>query len=184
MKKVIKLKNLEGGIMGSIVMRKHCTAYRVHKDFVQSPSQYFSGSAGAVYPAFKRLEKRGLIKAKSVGTKLRPAKGFALTKKGLEAYKAWYLDPIQAVDAGFDPLRFRFSLLPSLAENERPEFVQGMEKALTQRLTGLDEMMARWPEKSGMYMAGEVERAALEAKLKVVSKWRKSKIDLANLESI
>lgn len=174
MKNVRKLKNLEGAILGAIAMHEPCTAYRVHRNFANSPSHYFSGSAGAVYPAFKRLEKRGLIKAKSVGTDLRPAKGFVLTSKGKQELKNWFQDPILAGDGGFDPLRLRFSLLTALPPTERADFVNKMEEALAARMVKVNTFISDWPDNSTGSLAAKLEKAALEAKLKALKDWRKS----------
>lgn len=176
-----KLRNLEGAILGTIAMKEPCTAYRVHRNFANSPSQYFSGSAGAVYPAFKRMEKRGLIKAKSVGTDLRPAKGFVLTKKGRENLQGWFHDPILAADGGFDPLRLRFSLLTSLRAEERGEFLANMENALAARLIRVNELLSGWPKNSTGFLAGQLEKAALKAKLKALRDWQKADLPLNHI---
>ncbi|MHA1544651.1 MAG: PadR family transcriptional regulator [Alphaproteobacteria bacterium] len=169
-----KLRNLEGAILGAIAMREPCTAYRVHRNFANSPSQYFSGSAGAVYPAFNRLEKRGLIKAKSVGTDLRPAKGFVLTRKGKEDLKIWFHDPILAGDGGFDPLRLRFSFLTALPPHERGDFVKKMGEAIAARLKKVNKFLSEWPENSTGSLAAKLEKAALEAKIKALKEWQKA----------
>lgn len=181
MKNAKRLKNLEGAILGAIAMDEPCTAYRVHKNFANSPSQYFSGSAGAVYPAFNRMEKRGLIKSKSVGTKLRPAKGFVLTKKGRENLQEWFFDPILAADGGFDPLRLRFSLLTALPATERGKFVENMEGAIAARVKKVNELISDWPENSTGSLAGQLEKAALEAKLKTLKEWRKASLSLEDI---
>ncbi len=181
MKKATKLKNLEGAILGAIAMNEPCTAYRVHKNFANSPSQYFSGSAGAVYPAFNRLEKRGLIKSRSVGTQLRPARGFVLTRKGKKDFKNWVYDPILAADGGFDPLRLRFSLLTALAADQRGDFAKKMERAIVARVKKVNKLLSLWPENSTGFLAGQLEKAALEAKLKTLQKWQKANLSFEDI---
>ena len=141
----IKLKNLEGGILGAIASQEPCTAYRVHKEFSNSPSLYFSGSAGAVYPAFRRLEARGLINAKSVGTQLRPAKGYVLTKAGRKVFQAWYLAPALAADGGFDPLWLRFSMIESQPPETRIKVLGDLIMAATKRIQKVKKMLAALP---------------------------------------
>ena len=160
--------------MGCIAGQEPCTAYRVHKEFSNSPSLYFSGSAGAVYPAFRRLEARGLIKAKSVGTRLRPAKGYVLTKAGREVFQAWYLAPALAADGGFDPLRLRFSILKSQKPEERSLFSEAMIQAAAARLERMTEVISRVSTSSPDYFASLMERATLEAKLKLLRDWKKA----------
>jgi len=178
----IKLKNLEGGILGAIASQEPCTAYRVHKEFSNSPSLYFSGSAGSVYPAFRRLEARGLIKAKSVGTQLRPAKGYVLTKAGREVFQAWYLSPALAADGGFDPLRLRFSMIESQPPETRAGVLGDLISAATKRIQKVKKMLAALPETSAPYFAAQLELAALQAKVKVMQTWKKNGPDLKRVE--
>ena len=52
---------LEGAVLGVIWQEGPCTAYTIRKQFVASPSPQWSGSAGAIYPLVRRLEKKRLL---------------------------------------------------------------------------------------------------------------------------
>jgi DNA-binding PadR family transcriptional regulator len=54
---------LEGCVLGILWERGPCTAYAARKVLRESPSPYWSGSAGAVYPLLARLEGRRLVRA-------------------------------------------------------------------------------------------------------------------------
>ncbi len=160
--------------MGCIAGQEPCTAYRVHRDFSDSSSLFYSGSAGAIYPAIKRLEARGFIRARSVGTKRRPAKGYVLTKAGREAFQAWYFDPILAADGGLDPLRLRFSTLNSQKPEKRSLFNDDMIKATAARLERMTEVICKFSTSSPDYFASRMEKATVEAKLKLLRDWKKA----------
>jgi DNA-binding PadR family transcriptional regulator len=63
-KKAIALTELEGSVLGMIGVKGPCTPYALRREFLDSPSQYWSASSGAVYPLVLRLEERGLIRLK------------------------------------------------------------------------------------------------------------------------
>ena len=178
-----KLKNLEGAILGTIRANEPCTAYTVHKNFTKSPSLYFSGSAGAVYPAFRRLEERGLIKASSVGTKMRPAKGYVLTRAGIDRFQGWYLDSDLIADGGFDPLRLRFSMIESQSPEIRAKVLDNLIAAIQNKITYVKKMRSDLPKTSAPYFSGQLELVSLQAKKKQMQTWKKEgpaldKIDL------
>jgi DNA-binding PadR family transcriptional regulator len=53
------LTDLEGAVLADVATRGTATSYAVAQTFSQSPSEYWSGSAGAVYPLVKRLTATG-----------------------------------------------------------------------------------------------------------------------------
>src|SRR5215472_5946571 len=85
------LTELEGAALTVIHRLKSCTPYRVRLDFQQSRSREWSGSAGAVYPALRRLHARGLLKAQQTGEGRRSV-NYALSKAGSEALTRWLTD--------------------------------------------------------------------------------------------
>lgn len=105
------LTELEGGALGVIEGRGAATAYQVKEWFARSPSSYWSGSAGAVYPLMQRLEDKGLLASRNVSETRRPRREYTLIPAGQAAFRAWMLDTDQASDAGYDPLRTRMTML-------------------------------------------------------------------------
>ena len=62
------LTELEGAALGVVVRDGPCTSYVVKEMFRGSPSEFWSGSAGSIYPLMRRLEERGLVASKRGST--------------------------------------------------------------------------------------------------------------------
>jgi DNA-binding PadR family transcriptional regulator len=107
MAKRFQLTELEGAVLGVILRAGTCTAYAVRRAFATSPSRFWTGSAGAVYPLVARLERRGLLAARRDRRDGRARRELTVTPAGRRAFEAWLLDPDRAADFGFDPLRTR-----------------------------------------------------------------------------
>ena len=109
-------------VLGFVSEGAPCTAYWIRREFQKSPSTFFSGSAGAVYPAVERLEKSGLVEG-TAGP--RGSTHYELTEEGLEALRSWLLRPVPAEEMAYtyDPVRTRLFYLAPLTPTERVEFV-------------------------------------------------------------
>src|SRR5690606_37675280 len=75
------LTELEGAILGVLRRDPGATAYRIRQVFRVSRSAEWSGSAGAVYPALKRMQKDRLI-AERPEQDERGTRTYALTPAG------------------------------------------------------------------------------------------------------
>jgi len=159
--------------LGIIAMFEPCTAYTIHKEFIESPSMFFSGSAGAIYPAVERLERQKLVKGERAGTKAKPSSVYYLTALGRQEYSRWFTDPLRAVDAGFDPLRNRVSMLESFPTRLRQAIFSDLQKFAEQRKKIVNDLVKKLPERSPMRFATEMELATLEAKLELLRTWQK-----------
>ena len=126
-----ELSRLELAVLGLVSKGAPCTAYWIRRQFQASPSSFFSGSAGAVYPAVKRLEERSLVKASARSEGRRNSQAYRLTAKGKAALESWLTPPLPAEDVAFtmDPIRTRVYYLEALSPEERRRFV---EEALAQ----------------------------------------------------
>ncbi|WP_421790628.1 PadR family transcriptional regulator [Hyphobacterium sp.] len=102
---------LEGATLALIARETAVTAYQIKEWFRRSPSSFWSGSAGAVYPLMKRLETAGLVESKDESLSKRPKKVFRLTAAGQFALTAWLLDADRAADMGYDPVRTRLAFI-------------------------------------------------------------------------
>ena len=58
-----ELSELEYVVLGVVRQEAPCTPYVIRQVFAHSPSSYWSGSAGAIYPLVRRLERRGLLES-------------------------------------------------------------------------------------------------------------------------
>jgi DNA-binding PadR family transcriptional regulator len=121
------LTELEGAVLAVLSRIGPATAYQLKEAFRGSPSSFWSGSAGAVYPLAKRLETRGLLGSKDVSDTKRPRREFALTAAGGAALRAWLGDVERALDMGYDPLRTRLTFIDLLEEGARERFLDAVD---------------------------------------------------------
>ncbi len=158
---------LEAVTLGCVATMGPCTAYKVRRQFQRSPSARFSGSAGAIYPLLKRLEKRGLVAARQADTGKRPASEYAITRSGRAALRGWLrasLDP-QAIAAD-DPLRTRMMFLGQLEPAARLEWIDAAEKAVRSQDTLISEFEAVLPDTLGVELANDNARRLNRARLR------------------
>jgi DNA-binding PadR family transcriptional regulator len=114
------LTALEGAALAVVARQGEATRFMVAKDFAESPSEFWSGSAGAVYPLITRLLARGLLEAVDGQTKRSVKSIIRLTDEGRRQMEAWLLDAPAALQMGYDPLRSRMLNL-DLVSPERAE---------------------------------------------------------------
>lgn len=118
------LTDLEGAVLAEIAKRGVATSYVVTRAFAASPSEYWSGSAGAVYPLIKRLLARGMVTAQADADGKRPRLDYSLTDAGRAAMEEWLLDAKRASGMGFDPLRTRLAHLELIDPKRRKKFLR------------------------------------------------------------
>jgi DNA-binding PadR family transcriptional regulator len=121
---VIALTDLEGAALAHIASRGSATSYAVAQAFAQSPSEFWSGSAGAVYPLIKRLAARGLLEPTAAATGKRHRIDYRVTAEGQIALEDWLLDAQRAAGLGFDPLRTRLGHLHLVGPERRKKFLR------------------------------------------------------------
>lgn len=127
------LTEIEGAIMSEIADRGQKTAFQVRRAFQQSPSIEWSGSAGAVYPAVKRLIGAGLLRATEQDDR-RATKHLFITDAGRTALKEWVRDCVRSVSVGIDPFRLRSGIWLQSGDLEDRAFVAELRSALEERL--------------------------------------------------
>lgn len=118
------LTDLEGATLAEIATRGTATSYAVAQVFERSPSEYWSGSAGAVYPLIKRLAARGLLEASMASAGRRERLDYSITHAGRSAMEDWLLDARRAAGMGFDPLRTRLVHLHLVPPERRMVFLE------------------------------------------------------------
>jgi DNA-binding PadR family transcriptional regulator len=124
------LTELEGAALGTVIRDGPCTSYAVKELFRASPSEFWSGSAGAIYPLMKRLEQRGLVASERGSTGRRGHRTYRATPKGRRAFARWMTDAERAAAMGFDPLRTRLVFVDRLSARARAEFCAAVGAAL------------------------------------------------------
>ncbi|THD58257.1 PadR family transcriptional regulator [Phenylobacterium sp.] len=133
-----RLSELEGAILSEV---EHCgqtTAFQVRRAFADSFSLEWKGSAGAVYPAVRRLAQDGLLDA-SAAQGGRATRRLSITDAGRQALTAWACDAARATSSGVDPFRLRAGIWSLLPASER----QALFRELDARIAGnIEEMEA------------------------------------------
>jgi DNA-binding PadR family transcriptional regulator len=127
-----QLTDLEGAALADIATRGTATSYAVAQTFAQSPSEFWSGSAGAVYPLVKRLAERGLLESTAAAAGKRARLDYTITALGRAALEDWLLDARRAAGMGFDPLRTRLVHLHLVAPERRKAFLKEVRANFTE----------------------------------------------------
>jgi DNA-binding PadR family transcriptional regulator len=125
---VDRLTDFEGAALAEIARRGSATCYEVGSAFSGSPSEYWSGSAGAVYPMVRRLAKNGYVEARANTTGRRQKQDYSITAAGRAALENWLLDSERASGMGFDPLRTRLLYLDLVSPGQRADFIAAVAK--------------------------------------------------------
>lgn len=117
---------LEGAVLGVIWQEGPCTAYTVRKRFVASPSPQWSGSAGAIYPLVRRLEKKRLLASRILTGTKRGGRLYTLSSAGQKVLDEWIKPPLSPMVTGVpaDPLRTRIGFLGALIPARRRTFIE------------------------------------------------------------
>ena len=120
-----RLSELEACVLGLVWSEGPCTAYQVHRTLKASPSPHWSGSAGAIYPVFRRLEERALLLTRPVRRGRREGKECRLSPAGRRALREWLGPPLPGwvVSLPIDPLRTRLRFLGALSPSRRRTFL-------------------------------------------------------------
>ena len=136
MSKERNLTELEGCVLGLIGLKGPCTPYVVRKEFLQSPTPYWSGSAGAIYPLIERLSRQKLIEEISSMENVRGGKLYSLTSEGKAVLKRWLYQPTNSMVIGTppDPLRQRIEFLSFLTSEKRKKFLFEVKMELEEHI--------------------------------------------------
>jgi len=122
------------------------SGYDLKRIFATTPMGLYQPSSGALYPALRRLELRGLVQAQAsasrAGQPARHRRAYELTQTGQAAHMAWLRTPVEPAtvsgDLGLHLMRFVMMehLLPL---EEVLAFLQDLADALTALTTQLEQ---------------------------------------------
>jgi DNA-binding PadR family transcriptional regulator len=149
------LTDLELTVLGIVWKKAPCTAYSIMREFSGSPSSYYRGSAGTIYPLVHRLEKRRYLVSCMGGRGRRPHVTYELSRQGLAALRRWLTPPLPDAAAAitFDPLRTRVFFLNALTPGQRPAFVVHARKQLHAQLKVVEAECARYRDEGDLFSA-------------------------------
>ena len=133
-----QLTEIEGAILSEIEHRGNATAFKVRRAFQLSPSIEWSGSAGSVYPAVKRLIARGFILANATGDG-RSTKTLSLSGVGKAALHARAIASDRATSVGIDPFRLRAGIWMTFEPDERRRVMEQIRASLCENISFLEQ---------------------------------------------
>jgi len=128
-----ELTELEGLVLAKVAKMAPVTAYELKQSIAAAPSRYWSGSAGAIYPAVKRLQARGMLATQNASVGRRKAVAYTLSSSGKAAFEDWVTDLDRAIDPGIDPLRMRMLFLDLVPNKRRDAFLRGAATRLDEQ---------------------------------------------------
>ncbi len=139
--------DFEQVLLGAIA-RAPSTGYDLKQEFATTPLGVYQPSSGALYPALRRLERRGLLRAEPgqpgdhAGARRRYV--YQITEQGREAHVAWVRQPVDPATIARDlPLHMmRFVIWPTFGTRWRDSSTGWR---LTPRPRRSRTATARWP---------------------------------------
>jgi DNA-binding PadR family transcriptional regulator len=139
------LTDFEQVLLG-VIADEPRSGYGLKKLFGSSPASVYQPSPGALYPALRRLEERGLLHAeKQVSSGRRTQRRYEVTQAGLAMYLAWLRQPVVPETVGSDLGQhlMRFSLMENYLERaEVLAFLADLGGALDGFVRGMEQFAA------------------------------------------
>jgi DNA-binding PadR family transcriptional regulator len=139
------LTDFEQVLLGVIASEPR-SGYGLKKMFSSSPASVYQPSPGALYPALRRLEERGLLHAdKQVSSGRRALRLYQLTDAGLAMFLEWLRTPVvpETVGAELGQHLMRFSLMEGYLERaEVIAFLADLGGALDGFVRGMEQFVA------------------------------------------
>jgi DNA-binding PadR family transcriptional regulator len=127
------------------------SGYGLKKLFNASPASAYQPSPGALYPALRRLEARGLLRAETMTNGRRALRLYHVTEAGRAVHVAWLRQPVvpATIGADLDLHLMRFALM----ENHLPRaavltFLTDLADALDGFVSGVEQYLASGVESS------------------------------------
>ena len=115
------LSTLSLAIMG-LISQEPQTGYDLRKVFLTTPMGHFSSSPGAIYPALRRIEQAGWVRARTGRGKTRRQRVlYELTAKGRKVLQQHLSQPVTREDVVWhlDDLLLRFGFMDPIVGRER-----------------------------------------------------------------
>jgi len=139
------LTDFEQVLLGVIASEPR-SGYGLKKMFNASPASVYQPSAGALYPALRRLESRGLLHAeKKVSSGRRALRLYDVTEAGRAAHLDWLRQPVApatvAADLGLHLMRFAL-MEGQLGREAVLAFLNDLADALDSFISGMEQYVA------------------------------------------
>lgn len=145
------LTDFEQVLLG-VIAAGPCSGYGLKKMFNASPASVYQPSPGALYPALRRLEGRGLLRAENkVSSGRRALRLYHVTQAGRAVHLDWLSQPVAAATVATDLGRhlMRFALMePQLGREAVLAFLNDLAIALDSFVSGLERYLASGAQSS------------------------------------
>lgn len=144
---VRQLTEFEQVLLGMIAAAPS-TGYDLKQAFATTPLGVYQPSSGALYPALRRLEQRGLLYAEQAGAgheRSRRRFVYHITEEGRQAHAAWVRRPVNPATISTDlPLHLmRFVMMERVvSRSDVLAFLADLRDALAARLDELEAYAA------------------------------------------
>jgi DNA-binding PadR family transcriptional regulator len=158
-----EISELEGAILSEIEHRGQQTAFQVRRAFADSFSLEWKGSAGAVYPAVRRLTHNRMLRA-SAPKGGRATRYLSLTALGRQTLLRWACDASRAASVGLDPFRLRAGIWILLNGSQRKTLFKEINTEITKQIQAMSAYGADTDpvEKRRLELALAVQQARRE----------------------
>jgi DNA-binding PadR family transcriptional regulator len=139
-------------VLLGVIASEPRSGYGLKKMFSASPARVYQPSAGALYPALRRLEGRGLLRAeKKVSSGRRALRLYHVTQDGRAAHLDWLRQPVVPATVGADLglHLMRFALMEEQLGREAVlAFLSDLAEALDGFVAGLERYVASGAQSS------------------------------------
>ncbi len=166
----------------ALISQQPKSGYEIRKVLVTTPMAHYSDSPGSVYPALKRMEKRGLVRSEEESVGQRRRHRYACTAKGNFVLKQWLTKSLTRADVMYnlDELLLRFAFMLPLSRREMMTFLADLAQHLEEHVIELRKFFAG--VKKAMPITG---RLAMESGIETYEttlRWaRRAKKELASV---
>ena len=139
-------------ILLGVIASEPRSGYGLKKMFNASPASVYQPSPGALYPALRRLESRGLLRAeRKVSSGRRALRLYHVTEAGHAAHLGWLRQPVVPATVGADLglHLMRFALMEEQLGREAVlAFLNDLAGALDGYVSGMERYLASGAQSS------------------------------------
>jgi DNA-binding PadR family transcriptional regulator len=135
-------------VLLGLVCLSPASGYDLKRIFAATPMGLYQPSSGALYPALRRLEAKGLLRAKAVDGPVEPARRrrvYEPTDDGRATHLAWLRTPVDPAtasrDLGLHLMRF-VMMENAFSRDEVLGFLDDLREALASLTAGLERFPA------------------------------------------
>jgi len=136
-------------ILLGLLARSPSTGYELKKFFATTSAVVYQPSSGALYPALRRLERRGLLSAEPApSTAKRGQRRYRLTAPGRTTHARWLRQPVEPATVGADlgTHLMRFVMAERVLDSEEIlSFLDDLGTALEAFIAKINDYLATTP---------------------------------------